>query len=125
MTDYQKPRFSVIRYAGQRNEAITSDGIKVYRQEKLWVQDEEGRSGRFVAVTPDDDHFIFIDPNWLKVPGRWFAYCSCGGIAVIVGSNVYKTQGSPSTVGTRKGEMLICKQYADMGFHYPVNWSQR
>lgn len=125
MTDYKPTKFHIIRYAGQRDEATTSDGIKVYRKDKVWVADMERGTGRFIACAPDDTNFIFVDPNWTKVVGRWFAYCSCGSPAVIVGSNAYKQYGSYSTEGTIKGELLICKEFLETAKHYPINWRER
>lgn len=124
MTNYVKPKFQLIRVAGQLNQGRTADGITVYRQEKLWVEGG-GDQGRFVMCSPDDIHFVFIDPRWKKVPGRWFAYCSCGSIAVITGSKAYREYSSPTTGGSTKGEMLICKQFLDTGQHFPMNWSER
>lgn len=123
MTDQKPKHFNIIRYAGERDTAVTSDGITVHRQKKVWLEDKE--NSRWVACAPDDDHFVFIDPLWTKIPGRWFAYCSCGSPAILVGSNQYKQFGSPAKDSTQKGEMLICKNYMDTNQHYPVNWSER
>lgn len=120
MMNYSKPKFEIVRHAGQVDVGMTVDGIPVHRQDKIWV--EEGEKSRFIACPSDDMHFIFIDPNWKKIVGRWFAYCTCGSIAVIVGSLAYKEYSSPSMEGTIKGEMLICYEYAQTGHHFPVNW---
>lgn len=114
---YVKPKFEIIHHAGQVDEATTLDGIHVKRETKVWIQDKDGQNGRFVGCTPYDSHFVFIDPNWMKVKGRWFSYCTCGSPAVLVGSNTYKQDASPNTDSTRIGEMLICWFHASYGKH--------
>jgi len=118
------PRFSIIHHYLSPNSAITLDGFRVERQTTLWYDeyDDEGRpyNGRFIATAPDDTHFVYTDPNWKNVVGRSRYVCTCGSIAVIVGSNVYAGFGSPSTEGTIRGEMICCKHFADYGYHSSI-----
>lgn len=109
--DFSNFNFAVIKSRGSLNTCKTADGYTVHRRDKIFVTDPEGVNGRLIHCAPDDDHFIFVDPVWTKVKGRWFAMCSCGAPGVIVGYNAYATYGSPDMESTNKGEMLICYHY--------------
>ena len=80
MINDEAPKFSfaIIKHRGDLNHAETADGYKVERQEKVWITEPDGMNGRFIFCSPDDVHFIYIDPMWTKIRGRWFAMCSCG-----------------------------------------------
>lgn len=125
MTDLGKFQFAVIKSRGSLDECETADGFIVHRADKLFVEEADG-SGRFIFCAPDDDHFIFIDPMWRRIVGRWFAMCSCGSPAVITGYKAYEAFGSPTTraESTRPGEMLICYHFAQYGQHLAVNWDE-
>lgn len=107
--------FNIIRVAGIPQEATTTDNYKVYRTDKIFVPE----FFRFVKCAPYDNHFIYEDPEFLKgTLGRWFAMCTCGSNAVIVGYNVYKDDASPSSgSGLQTGEMLVCYRHAEFGKH--------
>lgn len=126
MSEIPKANFAIIKVKGDLNTCQTADGHTVHRSDKVWVE-EPGKPGRFVFCAPDDMHFVFIDPVWKKVKGRWFAMCSCGSPAVITGYKVYEKFGSPTTQSesTIPGEMLICYHYASTGEHLPINWENR
>jgi hypothetical protein len=107
-------RFSIIHHYLSPVEAVTEDNITVHREDKVFIPEME----RFVMCAPDDTQFVYMDASNKK--GRWFAWCTCGSIAVITGANVYKDFGSPSTgVGVMPGEMLICHHFATFGKHSP------
>jgi len=120
-----KAQFAVIKRRGDLNTCETADGHIVHRQDKLFVEEADG-SGRFIFCAPDADHFIFIDPVWRNIIGRWFAMCSCGSPAVITGYKAYEAFGSPTTrqESTRPGEMLICYHFGQYGKHMDVNWDE-
>jgi hypothetical protein len=104
--------FSIIKHFGTPNDAVTVDGIRVHRQEKVFVLD----AARFIMCAPYDNHFIYLDTS--KKVGRWFAMCTCGSPAVIVGYNAYKKDSSPTSgVGISPGEMLVCHIHASFGKH--------
>ena len=127
MSEIPKANFAIIKHRGDLNTCQTADGFTVHRRDKVWVEEADGRNGRFIFCAPDDMHFIFIDPVWKKVIGRWFAMCSCGSPAVITGYKAYEQFGSPTTPAesTTPGEMLICYHYAQTGQHLPINWDER
>ncbi len=112
---------AIIRRRSSPNSAITHDGKEVRREEKVFYAeyDDEGYtiSGRFIGCCPYDNHFVFIDPVWKQVKGRWFAACTCGSTAVIVGYNAYRRDASPNTDSTTPGEMLVCYHHVQTGKH--------
>ena len=104
--------FSIIKHYLSPVSAVTEDGITVHREDKVFIPELK----RFVICAPDDLHFVYLDTS--KKKGRWFAACTCGAIAVITGSFVYKDFGSPSKgVGGVPGEMLLCHHFATFGKH--------
>jgi hypothetical protein len=105
--EFDKPEFSfsIIQHRGSPNSAKTVDGFDVHREEKVFIVDLPG----FVPCAPYDDHFVYLDPS--TEVGRWFAMCTCGSPAVLVGSIAYKDDGSP------QGMMLICYIHATTGLH--------
>ena len=107
-----KISFSIIKHYLSPNEGITVDGKKVFRKDKVFVKEW----GRFVVCAPYDNHFIYLDES--NKMGRWFAMCTCGSPAVVVGANVYKKDASPTSgSGIRPGEMLVCLHHAQYGKH--------
>lgn len=110
-----KQPFNIIRVAGIPQEATTSDGHKIHRSDKIFVPD----FFRFVVCAPYDNHFLYEDPEFKKgTIGRWFAMCTCGSTAVVVGHNAYKEDSSPTSgSGIRTGEMLVCYHHAQYGKH--------
>lgn len=80
--------FSRIRSWGDKNSAITHDGIKVERQEYIFV-DGYG----MVRTLPTTMHFIYEDKS--KKMGRWAFMCTCGSISGIVSYKELKGLISP------------------------------
>lgn len=81
--------FARIRSWGDKNSAETHDGIKVYRQEYIFV---EGYG--MVRCVPYELHFIFEDTS--KKKGRWTYLCTCGSIAGIISYKDVKNLMSPN-----------------------------
>lgn len=73
----QPSDFARIRSFGDKNSAITHDGIKVFRQEFIFV---EGYG--MVRCPPTTMHFVYEDTS--KKRGRWAFMCTCGGIAGVI-----------------------------------------
>lgn len=100
---------SKIKHKGDPNTATTLDNFKVEREEHLYYP--EPTKERFVKCAPYDNHFLYRDPS--GKPGRWWAMCTCGSPAVIVGYNAYRSDSSP----TRTGELVVCYQHVQTGLH--------
>lgn len=80
--------FARIRSWGDKNSAETHDGIKVYRQEYIFV---EGYG--MVRCLPTTMHFVYEDKS--KKRGRWTWMCTCGSISGIVSYKELKGLISP------------------------------
>lgn len=88
--------FTIVKHMGDPNTAVTLDGYKVQRYDKLFIKD----FGAFVKCAPYDNHFIYREPTGKL--GRWSYMCTCGGPAVYVGADAYGHLGSP------EGMMFVC-----------------
>ena len=102
------PKFAIIHHFNSPKEAITIDGYKVERVDQVWV-----KNYGMVRCAPYSDHFVYLDPKPVRSgePGRWFAMCTCGSPAIIIGTKAYSEYGSPS------GWLLACKYHIDFGVH--------
>lgn len=96
--------FHVVRQLGEPNKARLPDGTLVRRAEQVYIREMNG----LVKCMHYDNHFIYLTPN---KKNTWFAACTCGGPAVIMGSNAYQQWSSP------KGAMLVCYVHMTNGKH--------
>ena len=102
-----------IHHLGDVTKAEIAYGKKRYnieRQEKVFVVDPNMHTAEWVTCAPYDNHFVYLLPPNIE---GWFAMCTCGGPAVIVGYNAYKKDASP----TDTGKMLLCYHHANSGKH--------
>ena len=96
MDENFKQSFSIIKHYNDPDEAITVDGYRVRREDKVFIKELNG----FVPCTPYDNHFVYLDPS--NAYGRWFAACTCGAPAILIGSKGY------AHLGSAEGMMLAC-----------------
>lgn len=96
-------KFNIIRQRASPTEIILDSGHKVEKQEFVYFQmpnDDSSGPGDWRMIKCADysgEHFVYLDPLYLADPkkvdpskeqtgrGHWFALCSCGSPAVIVG----------------------------------------
>lgn len=106
-----KHKFNIIRSRNNLNVAITVNGTRVFRQEKIYFP----QAGRSIACAPYDNHFCFEDNSQMG----WTLFCTCGSAGVIVGYQVYKKDASPSKKDddTMEGELIVCFHHATYGRH--------
>lgn len=95
----------IIKHYGQPVEAITLNKIHVKREEKIFVPE----MAYFVPCAQYDNHFVYDSHE--KKRGTSPYMCTCGSIAVIIGSNVYEKDNSPI------GVMFVCHCHASFGRH--------
>jgi len=96
--------FNIIRQLNSPTKATLINEKVVYRKDKIYVPEYRGE----VRCAPYSNHFIFEVPAGIQGP----AYlCSCGGIAVFVGSRAYGHLGSP------EGMMLVCQWHTTNNKH--------
>ena len=97
--------FNIIRQLNSPTKATLINERVVYRKDKIYVPEYRGE----VRCAPYSDHFVFEVPSDIKGP----AYlCSCGSMAVFVGSKAYGHLGSP------EGMMLVCQQHTITNQHF-------
>lgn len=106
-------KLTVIKVAGIPKKATLFDNTKVYRNDIIAVE-LEGKP-HHVKTAAYDNHFIYETP--VHILG-WSPMCTCGGMAGIVGYNMYKGDASP-TVGSDlvSGELAVCLFHAQNGKH--------
>ncbi len=96
--------FNIIKFINSPTKVTLQNNVTVQKQDKVFVPEYQG----FVRCAPYDNHFCFEVPVDIKGPSY---LCSCGGIAVFVGSTAYGHLGSP------EGMMLICQSHTTNGKH--------
>lgn len=106
MIDKSKIGFTIIHHRGDPTHATTVDGHKVEKREFIYVPE----IGNVKAADYHGEHFVYADPEALpplNKKGRWFAMCTCGSPAVIVGKEVYKSDSG----------LVVCYFHASFGRH--------
>ena len=104
--------FARIRGWGDKNTATTHDGLKVERQEYLFI---EGYG--MVKCAGYELHFMYEDKSHKR--GRWVYMCTCGSPGGIVSYKAMSGMMSPTL-----GEYVLCclahtssKQATGIGQH--------
>lgn len=90
--------FSKIRSFNSKNDAITHDGLKVFRMDKILC---EGYG--WVETLPAIMHFVYEDKS--KKIGRWAYMCTCGSPAGIIS---WKELGQVMDIRGKEGYALAC-----------------
>ena len=88
--------FASIRSWGDKNSATTHDGLKVERQDYIFI---EGYG--MVKCVPYELHFVWEDKSGKR--GRWVFMCSCGSPAGIISYKAMSGMMSPEL-----GEYVLC-----------------
>lgn len=105
MTQNFKQRFNIIKHRGTLTEVTTIWGDKVTKSDKLFVQNFPVGNGVYNGFIPCADygnHFIYEVPDKIESRGYPSYMCTCGAIAVVVGSEGYNKDASP------EGMMFVC-----------------
>lgn len=95
---------NIIRQLNSPTRATLVGERVVHRKEKVYVPEYFGE----VRCAPYSNHFCFEVPKDIRGP----AYlCSCGGIAVFIGSQDY------AHLGSAEGMMLVCQAHTTNNKH--------
>lgn len=124
MTTFEGYKFNIIRQRASPTEIILQSGHKVIKQEYVYFQmpnaDGSG-AGEWRTTKCADyhgEHFVYIDPLYNDPPfkadpnkqqtgrGHFFAMCTCGSPAVIVGPNEAAFEESEAVE-----QLLVCYVY--------------
>jgi hypothetical protein len=97
--------FNIIHHSGYPMEATTLDGIKVFREDEVFVPEWQ----EAVRCAQYDDHFVYEEPTHSY--GKWSYMCTCGSPAVIVEREAYRKDSALT------GKMLICYFHRMYGKH--------
>jgi hypothetical protein len=115
---FEGTRITTIKRRGDPKWAILETGERVEKQERLYfvapAQMMSVQAGQWVSVRAADyhgEHFIYLDPLYnddKKHTGRghWFAACTCGSPAVLVGPSEARLEDP----GTNE-QLLVCWAY--------------
>lgn len=107
----QPTKFNIIKQRGDPTRAITLSGHEVVKQSHVYFRDNEGNWQYVRCADYHNEHFLYIDPNF-NLEGQnargWFAMCTCGSPAVLVGPGV----GGPTF--NPKEQMLVCKAHTQI-----------
>lgn len=77
---------SIIRHRGEPQEATTLAGVKVSREERLFVLVD--KYNRFYNTIQYDDHFVYDNPTPLQPSFM----CTCGAPAVLIPPNAPESE---------------------------------
>lgn len=118
-------KFNIIRQRASPTEVILQSGHKVEKEDRVyWRKPNEDASGpgEWSMVKCADyhgEHFVYIDPVYETTPshrhdpdykptgrGHWFAMCTCGSPAVIVGPKDAALEDSGAVE-----QLLVCYVY--------------
>lgn len=97
--------FNIIHHSGFPMEATTIDGIKVFREDEIFVPEWQ----ETVRCAQYDDHFVYEEPT--HGYGKWSYMCTCGSPAVIVERAAYRHDSALT------GKLLICYFHRIFGKH--------
>lgn len=97
-------RFQIIKHYNDPDHAQLPTGEWVQREERVFIKE----LGGFVVCAPYDNHFVYLLP---PRKDTWFAFCTCGSPAVLIGSNSY------AHLGSADGMMLVCHMHTMTNKH--------
>ena len=96
--------FNIVKFINSPTKVTLHDARVINKKPHVFVPEYKG----FVRCAPYDNHFCFEVPKDIYGP----AYlCSCGSLAVFVGSKAYGHLGSP------EGMMLVCQWHTTNNKH--------
>lgn len=90
--------YAKIRSWGDKDTAVTVDGLQVKRTDKIFC---EGYG--WVETLPSMMHFVYEDKS--KKIGRWAYMCTCGSICGIIS---WKELGQVMDIRGKEGYALAC-----------------
>lgn len=122
MPDPSRYRFNIIRQRGDPKKAVLQSGHTVEKLEHVFIKSPENAFISLRCADYHNEHFVYIDPLYnadgAVGKGHWFAMCTCGSPAVIVGPS-----GARSHEQGIRENMLVCMAYTTTllefgtGFH--------
>lgn len=139
MPDQKPTSFNIIKHRGSPTSAVTASGHTVTKQEFVIIPSPYNPDELTTVQCADyhDEHFVYIDPMMYAEleadsPERyWFAMCTCGSPAIIVGgADVSDHEGHNwiqeilSRGGKNVLNMLVCNHYYTKLMENGHGWHQ-
>jgi hypothetical protein len=99
-------KFNIIKFKGDPNTVTLVDGTKIQNDRSDFIFVPE--YGAMIRKAPYGNEFLFEVPKRIRGPSY---LCSCGSVAIFIGSNAYGHLGSP------EGLMLVCEHHTTYNRH--------
>jgi len=124
--EQRKTSYNIIKQRGSPTEAITLTGHHVTKKDEVLIPSPFDNTQMMFVRCADYhmEHFVYVDPNFEKeLPEDedkqyWFAMCTCGSPAVIIGGEDVSIheghnwlQDILSNMGGPPPNMLVCQAY--------------
>lgn len=123
---FEGATFNIIKSRGDPKVAVTLSGHTVTKQNEVYCKSPFDTES-WVSIKCADyhnEHFIYVDPVYNMDSdkggkGHWFAMCTCGSPAVIVGMR----EGEVHETGLEEN-LLVCYHYTATLLQYGHGWHQ-
>ena len=114
--------YNIIKSRGSPTEAVTLSGHRVEKKDFVIMpnpMDSEGYGSKPMALMCADyhnEHFVYIDPLFEKDLPKddrrqiWFAMCTCGSPAGMIGPGDAARHNGQQYDGSQ-GKLLVCQAY--------------
>jgi len=123
VTDQIPRKFNIVRHWGSPTEVVLDSGHKVTKQDYVYFKNTLGQWVMVKCADYHGAHFVYLDPLYNEEGpdgvGHWFAMCTCGSPAVIIGpTDAAMEETSP------KLNLLVCYAYHLTLTTYGFGWHQ-
>lgn len=111
MDDYS---FNIIMRRGDPDRATTLSGHEVQKQNWVYFRGHDDEYETVKCADYHNEHFVYIDPVYNEIDPRkqdyhgWFAMCTCGSPAVLVGKGIGRLGAGPFDPNEK---MLVCMKH--------------
>ncbi|KKL88077.1 hypothetical protein LCGC14_1928370 [marine sediment metagenome] len=120
---FEGKTFNIIKHLGDPGEATLESGHTVYKEEYVYFKNDKGQYVAMKCADYHGAHFVYLDPVYnvdgKEGMGHFFAMCSCGSPAVIVGP----TEAQLEITGWQE-QLLVCYVYHGTLKAYGHGWHQ-
>ncbi len=114
--------FNVVRHRGDPQEATLASGHVVKKEEHIYYKNEYGQHVMVKCAEYHGAHFLYADPVYnldAEGKGHWFAMCTCGAPAVVVGPTEAMFEESGHAA-----QLLVCYVYHATLRQFGFGWHQ-
>ncbi len=141
MSEQERPKtaFNIVSHRGDPTSATTISGHRVEKKDFVIIPSPLDPA-TFMSIKCADyhnEHFVYIDPLFEKELDKsedkqyWFAMCTCGAPAVIIGgkdASLHEGHNWIQEIIARGGHgvenLLVCQHYMTALMNYGHGWHQ-